>query len=1178
MTNPESASTTTDFDPSQLPDWAQEVLSKSSTPQQNTVPAAESYAGQPQWPVLLSAAVVGPFLPRDLVTKVVTDDGERRKAELTILAYSERVNGADGPKWTLTQDARRSVLAKASKPDIDAAIAQTSTFSDPISVALREQISGSPQQMTAGTLPALEAARVAAVWLGDTLSADSRKLDELNRRVAFGRLLKPFCRMVGVEQGEGTRIDLTKMRFFGRSEQIGRLHDYVGGFFSSLKRSILGAERPMIVWGIGGVGKTTLIARFVLEQVENAQARYPFAYLDFDRAALSPRRPALLLAEMCEQLTAQFPELTDQMRDLQSKARALSTDMESSSENAMQELFTFNRLEPLLAQFRDIVDGHISRLESTFEFKRPFLLVLDTFEVVQYSDFDVKCIERFVQKLSPSKEDDGTGWTRLRLIISGRKRPERFLQGFIEIELGALDRVGSVQMLQALVQDAGRPILQDWAERLIDALIPASTQQKAAGLSPLRLRLLSDLFKSEPETDGNVIAQQLLDELQSTLSANTKIGHAMIDGVLIRRILDHVADWRVKRLADPGLVVRSISPAVILEVMALGTPKPGSTLEIVDGDTEDFEPWELSQEEAREIFEAFRNEVRLVESDASGLRHRQDVRQDMLPLIRARRPNRFMLLHRLAFEFFSRQLKLNAGDQSSRAEAIYHGLWREVPLEQIDQLWPKTLEFDARLDPSEFTDLPAARRYILAKTRQSLPESEIEALPRQVAVEWVVSRENTLLEDGDSNKVVRAVRAATGRSYEGLDAYTGTASTVARLLYRAGEWSDAQTLIARHFADKFGVNDLTGLMELAGKLPTEKRERLDDLLSLLRTWTTMSAKLGADARPLELAAIASDNAELNIDAIARVELLSYAALGHRMLKDRSDWSSDYKEMVSRSVLRLARAVPESLWRTNTRALRFAILAADGDAGPLLAAYFSIVGASSLDGEILSIAGRALSIAYEITGERYTAGEIAKIANEVQSSAPAADRLQALWREGRQRVVKAVAEDSELQSMMKKILVFDHFDWGRPFGNALSRFFGEERGEALRDALRQERFVADPISRNSAFDGPSIVQWATARGNLLRLAETVEQFADKYVSAPDLELASGGYPESVSGIAEALLLWHDVNLEAMGGIATEDDEPKPQPDSSYFRRLGSKPKKLKTVAKKKRNTKRRRKLK
>ena len=173
----------------------------------------------------------------------------------------------------------------------------------------------------------------------------------------------------------------------------------------------------------------------------------------------------------------------------------------------------------------------------------------------------------------------------------------------------------------------------------------------------------------------------------------------------MRRIIGHISDLRVRALADPGLVVRRITPEVIAKVMTRGTVKPDDTPESSESlDAEVKEPWIVTDAESKDIFEAFKREVSLVEIDGNALRHRPDVRQEMLPLIRARRPNRFKMLHHLAFDHFSSLVKANPSERASAAEALYHGLWLGQELEELDRLWSRDPAFDPRIDAEEFPE------------------------------------------------------------------------------------------------------------------------------------------------------------------------------------------------------------------------------------------------------------------------------------------------------------------------------------------------------------------------------------------------------------------------------------------------------------------------------------------
>lgn len=1171
------------FDLEHVPEWARRFALQTEPAAIGAAPDITSYAGSSSWPILVSAATVSSFLPRDLMPDTKMDDERKQDAEQNVLSFAEEVYGPDGTRWALTREARRSVLSLASAEDIQNAVANTkSRFVDPISVALREQLTTEKVDVEAAVLPKLEAARLAATWLQDVKGTSVDSLDELNREIELRRLLKPFRRMVGLDGDERSEADASRIRFYGRENEIKRLRDFVGvvpassllGSFGRLTKRLgqaaLGA-RPMVIWGIGGVGKTTLIAKFVLEHAEAARSRYPFAYLDFDRATVSARRPELLLAEMCNQVGAQFPELGEKMRALQDKARALSAMADGTSEKASpdaalveeltrylpqgsRDVVTFVALLPLLKDFRAAIDTHIAGLESMFEWERPFLLVLDTFEVVQYSEIDVRRVEDFIRVLTSSK--NGLGWPRLRLIVSGRKRPPKFLDHTVretdEIGLGALDKSGCIQMLLALAKDSDKPITMAEAQKLIEAMIAGLGESQPWGLHPLTLKLLGSLFASAKNATGSDVVHQLISELTNK-TGNGRLNKALIDGILIRRILGHVADERVRALADPGLVVRRITSDVIRNVMALGTPAPGSPEEIITGDSLEFDPWILStktsgdppRDEAEEIFDAFRREVSLVEHEEDGgLRHRQDLRQEMLPLIKARRPNRFDQLHRLAYKHFRSKAEAMETDQSSRAEAIYHGLWLDVPLEEIDSLWPKTPGFDPRLDADEIETKPNAARYINAKTRMPMKPGDVAALPQPIAIEWLTSRDHTFLVDDHPNDVVRASRVAAGRAFEGLDQHGATAAIVARLLYRTGQWSDSRQLAERHLGelDYFDkANDV-----LSGRLNGFQDANNDSLVSLLRTWATMSAKLGAEASPLAAARILGGPQSQLTDSLVRTELLALATLGHRMLQERSDWSLGTRSLVAEQTVEMARSVPLNLWSGSINVLRLAILAANEDVADLIEAYFSINNVPPPDDEAIEFVGHALVMANREAGRFSVAKDIM---NWLQTVASRRDPnyLQSVWKDSLVDIFRTARSYPPMQPVLRKVLTFDHRDWVRPFGNALSRAFEEGQGSILRRFLSSQAFLSD-LGKDPSLDGLSIIQWATARGNLLHLAAIVDDFSEAYTT--DADDAGETYPATVYGIAQALLLWHDVNLASIIGV----EEPGFDVDSVQTNRV------------------------
>ena len=113
-----------------------------------------------------------------------------------------------------------------------------------------------------------------------------------------------------------------------RANELQMLRDYVGVLpaaskLGSVWRFVkeqwysLSERPPLLVYGPGGVGKSTLIAKFILDHVGSAGGpQLPFVYLDFDRPGISANSPLTLLMEAVRQLGAQFPEVEGKARRL----------------------------------------------------------------------------------------------------------------------------------------------------------------------------------------------------------------------------------------------------------------------------------------------------------------------------------------------------------------------------------------------------------------------------------------------------------------------------------------------------------------------------------------------------------------------------------------------------------------------------------------------------------------------------------------------------------------------------------------------------------------------------------------------------------------------------------------------------------------------------------------------
>ena len=86
---------------------------------------------------------------------------------------------------------------------------------------------------------------------------------------------------------------------------------------------------PLFVYGPGGVGKSSLLARFVLDQ--SGDPAVQVAYIDIDRPTIRPDRPATLLIDIISQLRSQLDTVSGPLDGL-AKEIAYSMNREEAAD------------------------------------------------------------------------------------------------------------------------------------------------------------------------------------------------------------------------------------------------------------------------------------------------------------------------------------------------------------------------------------------------------------------------------------------------------------------------------------------------------------------------------------------------------------------------------------------------------------------------------------------------------------------------------------------------------------------------------------------------------------------------------------------------------------------------------------------------------------------------------
>lgn len=611
-----------------------------------------------RWAFREAASVVRTFEPLELVPARAL---ESKRDALQLLAADCAI-GDDG-KWMLKLRARQQALSRLIQEGrLEKALAINSDFRGPETVLLEEMTSGRSLPLRGKTLQQLREIAEVSEWLGPRSTVAE---DDISRAMAERQTLEPFYALAG----DG---------FVGRERELDVLKRFIvpgkrskpKGPFARLVQTLTRAEvdRPaLFIFAAGGMGKSTLLARFILDQVdaatESGRPPIPYAYVDFDDRRVSIRSTATLLTPIAEQFRAEYEdvellstwdELTLLATEPSSRARLVETDRQ------VQERYGVDRQvrkgEP--SAVGDVLGRFLSEVASRwYSAPPPFLLVLDTFEQSRATARDgIGFVGEFIEALR-------AGYPPTRVVLSGRA----YVKGLNarRLELSGLRREDALALLSARgVEDPSlRAAIVDYV-----------------GQSPLSLRLAAQAVET---------AALDHDAIRGMSDVVSQIDRAQVEGMLYDRILRHIADPQVRRIAHPGLIVRYITPRIIASVLA--------------------EPCRIDPSTAGDVFDRLAADVTLFERGTGrSLRHRKDVRNSMLRSMRRQYERTVREIHRRAIEFHS-------GEDSdrSRAEVLYHRLARGDDPRDLDPLWEPELAgyfsdtLDEPLHPASATWLAA---------------------------------------------------------------------------------------------------------------------------------------------------------------------------------------------------------------------------------------------------------------------------------------------------------------------------------------------------------------------------------------------------------------------------------------------------------------------------------------
>jgi hypothetical protein len=574
-----------------------------------------------------AASVLSTFDPDDLQPSGIFEPEPHIEA---LLANSSLVTDPEGKsRWTLNPSVRSEVLRQlGTRENMLRALAANPKRPQTILQQMFDAyIQGNAPALEQQSLTQLTATFQVCDWLRPVLSVPDRTA--ITRRIDYAGLLQPL-------------EDLAGEHFSGRRNELARLRAYVdvlppdstlGAVRRWIERGVkeilsLHERPPLLVYGPGGMGKSTLLARLILEhaRLDDSQ-RIPFVYLDFDRAELREDEPLTLLIEAVRQLGLQYAHAYEACERIRADwQRRLVEILQRRSISADGELRTAPvDLTPFLAGFADLL--------ATLDLRgKPILFALDTFEEIQWrSAAGVQTLMTFLTDLQARVP-------RLRVVIAGRAPVPNYDTD--DLQLAELDS----EAAQAYLRKKG----------ISDPKVAAEVAARLGG-NPMTLRLAAEVVAKEGvaalDTGG-------LDQLS-------------VQRHLFRRILGRLHDPDLRKLAHPGLVLRRITSELIIEVLA--------------------EPCEIAvpdSQTAMRLFDGLKREVALVmPAEGDAVRLRPELRRIMLPLLERDKPTVVAEIHRRAVRYYEAR---NA--PIDRAEEIYHRLSLHEAAATIDTRWMPGVE------------------------------------------------------------------------------------------------------------------------------------------------------------------------------------------------------------------------------------------------------------------------------------------------------------------------------------------------------------------------------------------------------------------------------------------------------------------------------------------------------
>lgn len=654
-------------------------------------------------------AVSGSFTPRAL-----PNAAQNRARVLGALSQLCHIEAAENEStWTLEWGPRIDTLQRLKTSGrlpslLESALPETDAFG----VALRDVLAGRSEQESANREQLLAYSK--AYEVGEEL----------------GIMRRPPSLTYDIEVANDTWArSIVTHHFIGRKR-----------FLKTIAQFVRDDNPPtLVLTGLGGAGKSALLARVAEEAVRDSKATADRpqiipCMIDFDLPGVDPSDHALLDSLVAKQvglrLGADAFDLVEKGRRELYRNRVLSSDaggLQSSHSSSRQ------RSE------RSVLMAVTEAIE---HFARPspvLLLMLDTAEEVP-----ALALSRLGQWFGGLHSRIGSS-AKLRTVVSGR-----LFDAAAQKWAGVFDAARTIT-LDALDEGEARDLLvvHGLSERDAKRLLRVELLPRR----PLELTLLAHVVRYQ--------GISAIEDLQKDLRAGGKVADRLFAGLVYKRILLRVSE-DIRAIAHPGLVLQYITPQILIDVLY-----PALNL------------GRLALSDARSLLDKLASYTWLAYREGDKVWHRKDLRESVLlaMLGQSKEHENIARIHQYAIKYFERN------EQSE--DAVYHRLmlWGSDQ-NAIDPPSLEQIRRHAGTLGQRMAELPKSAAVLLQHVTRSRVEAEdISLLPAAFRPEAYDRAGRDLLayrEFGQARRLIDSLdRADFGGSHAAWELET---------LFATGEW------------------------------------------------------------------------------------------------------------------------------------------------------------------------------------------------------------------------------------------------------------------------------------------------------------------------------------------------------------------------------------------------------